>query len=77
MRLEPELREQRQPYIGCMRITIWSNSTLRPKLIVPSLAMPAIRSFGTKKQRWSGLLPLISREYMPGGWEMIPPGCGG
>ena len=77
MRLEPELREPRQPYIGFMKVTIWSSLTLRPRLTVPSLGMLAIRSFGTKKQRRSELLLLISREYMPGGWEMIPPGYGG
>ncbi|MBA7480808.1 hypothetical protein ES707_16270 [subsurface metagenome] len=77
MRLEPEPGEQSQPYTRCMRLITWSNSTLRPRLIVPSLAMPAIRLSGTRKQKGSGLLLPMFKVSMPGGWGMTPHEYGG
>ena len=42
----------------------------------PSLATPVIRLSGTRRQEVSGLPPPIFRASMPGGWGMIPQGCG-
>ena len=49
---------------------------LRPRLTAPSSATAVSRLSGTRRRKGSRLLHPTSRASMPGGWAMIPHGCG-